>query len=258
MFSVNLKMKTNKLCCVLSGIASAALLATRLAAAEPPREHLSIDANWKFHLGDDWPDALPGYSIAVGDWRWQLAKVPHNNSSVPEYVIDLDDSAWNTLNANTSGGEPTIKTPDTTAVDRAHSTMAEEDLNGTVTQVCFSGCDDEGCYFVNGQYVRGIARLAGQPIFDIKKFMHSGDNVIAMGVNNSLDSGGLNPNVAVKTIGRARVTPWPRSLFNGMAQVTVQSTRDAGAIKLTATAEGLSPATTSVQTQLCVQRPFMR
>jgi len=29
-----------------------------VAAAGSPREHLSLDANWKFHLGDDWPDAL--------------------------------------------------------------------------------------------------------------------------------------------------------------------------------------------------------
>ena len=27
-------------------------------AADSPREHLSLDAGWKFHLGDDWPDAL--------------------------------------------------------------------------------------------------------------------------------------------------------------------------------------------------------
>ena len=27
-------------------------------AAESPREHVSLDANWRFHLGDDWPDAL--------------------------------------------------------------------------------------------------------------------------------------------------------------------------------------------------------
>ena len=27
-------------------------------AADAPREHLSLDANWKFHLGDDWPGAL--------------------------------------------------------------------------------------------------------------------------------------------------------------------------------------------------------
>ena len=28
------------------------------SAAVSPREHLSLDANWKFHLGDDWPGAL--------------------------------------------------------------------------------------------------------------------------------------------------------------------------------------------------------
>jgi beta-galactosidase len=38
--------------------ACAALFVTQLLAADSPREHLSLDANWKFHLGDDWPDAL--------------------------------------------------------------------------------------------------------------------------------------------------------------------------------------------------------
>ena len=35
-----------------------------------------------------------------------------------------------------------------------------------------------------------------------------------------------------------------RSAFNGLAQVIVQATKDAGKIKLTATADGLAPATT--------------
>ena len=50
---------------------------------------------------------------------------------------------------------------------------------------------------------------------------------------------------------------WSRSLFNGLAQIIVQSTRDAGEIKLTATADGLTPATTVVKTQPCVPRPFV-
>ena len=48
---------------------------------------------------------------------------------------------------------------------------------------------------------------------------------------------------------------WSRSLFNGLAQIIVQSTRDAGEIKLTATADGLTPTTTVVKTQPCVPRP---
>jgi beta-galactosidase len=48
-----------------------------------------------------------------------------------------------------------------------------------------------------------------------------------------------------------------RSLFNGLAQVIVQSTRDAGEIKLTATADGLAPATAVMQTQPCTPRPYI-
>lgn len=51
---------------------------------------------------------------------------------------------------------------------------------------------------------------------------------------------------------------WSRSLFNGLAQVIVQSTKVAGEIKLTANAEGLNPAASIVQTQsasLCPSVP---
>ncbi|MEO7932607.1 MAG: beta-galactosidase GalA [Chthoniobacterales bacterium] len=46
-----------------------------------------------------------------------------------------------------------------------------------------------------------------------------------------------------------------RSLFNGLAQVIVQSTHDAGEIKLTATADGLASATATLTAQPCAPRP---
>jgi hypothetical protein len=48
---------------------------------------------------------------------------------------------------------------------------------------------------------------------------------------------------------------WSRSLFNGLAQIIVQSTREAGEIKLTASADGLALATTVLQTKPCTPRP---
>lgn len=48
-----------------------------------------------------------------------------------------------------------------------------------------------------------------------------------------------------------------RSLFNGLAQVIVQSARDVGEIKLTATAEGLAPGMVVIKAQPCVPRPFV-
>ncbi len=207
------------------------------------------------HEPDVFVPNVPARNLAVDDWRWQLAKVPHNSSAVPEYATDFDDSAWTSLNAKTSTGELTIKTENTTAIYRAHFMLSDEDLKAAGAQICFSGCDDEGWYFLNGQFVGESHDWQAQPVFDIKKFVHPGDNVIAVGVNNSAGQGGLNPNATVKVIGHANVPPWSRSLFNGLAQVIVQSTREAGELKLTASAAGLTPATAVLKVQPCGQRP---
>ena len=71
---------------LISGVC-AALFVTQLAATESPRERLSLDANWKFHLGDDWPDALhldkAGTSSGPAatwfkDTYWRDVQVPHD------------------------------------------------------------------------------------------------------------------------------------------------------------------------------------
>jgi beta-galactosidase len=61
--------------------------------------------------------------------------------------------------------------------------------------------------------------------------------------------------VDVEIIGKAGTPPWSRSLFNGLAQIIVQSTRNSGEIKLTATADGLTSTTTSLITQPSTPRP---
>ena len=61
------------------------------------------------HESDTFVFSVPTRNIAVDNWRWQLGKFPKDNSSVAEYINDFDDSAWDTLNAKTSGGEPTTR-----------------------------------------------------------------------------------------------------------------------------------------------------
>ena len=90
---------------------------------------------------------------------------------------------------------------------------------------------------------------------DAKRLLHPGDNTVAVVVSNYSESGGLNQGVTLRMQDKAILPEWKRSVFNGLAQVIVQSTREPGAIKLVATAEGLSPATVSVQSQPCVPRP---
>ncbi len=66
---------------------SSAAWVTPLVAADSPREHLSLDTGWKFHLGDDWPDALSFVNSGTGsgpasekfsDTYWRTVNVPHD------------------------------------------------------------------------------------------------------------------------------------------------------------------------------------
>ena len=72
----------------LSGIVCVASLVAQLAAAESPRERLSLDSNWKFHLGDDWPKTLrldkaganagPASEKTFSDAAWRTVNLPHD------------------------------------------------------------------------------------------------------------------------------------------------------------------------------------
>jgi beta-galactosidase len=195
-------------------------------------------------------------SIPVNDWRWQLADIPLKAALVPEYAGDFDDSAWNVIKPKTDGdtGDQVLREGQT-AVFRAHVSLTEADLANPAVQVRFGGIDDHGWVFVNNLYVGDSADWTAQPAFDIKKVLHAGDNVIAVGVFNETGSGGLNPDVNVELVGQPAASEWSRSVFNGLAQVIVQSSKDAGEIKLTATAEGLQPATATITTQAAAARP---
>jgi len=81
-----IKMKTTSLLTALAW-AAAVFCTQNLSAAGSPREHLSLDANWKFHLGDDWPNALrldkAGASAGpasekFGDTAWRTLNLPHD------------------------------------------------------------------------------------------------------------------------------------------------------------------------------------
>ena len=80
-------IKTVSLIRLLLAGGCVALVATQLMAADSPREHLSLDTNWKFHLGDDWPDALHLENSGTGsgpaseqfaDSYWRAVNLPHD------------------------------------------------------------------------------------------------------------------------------------------------------------------------------------
>jgi beta-galactosidase len=201
------------------------------------------------HEPDTYIPNVPVRTIAVNDWRWQRTDVPRRSRLLPEYAPDFDDSSWDTIKPKTDGDSGYyFLTEGQCAVYRAHVKLTDEDLASEGVQVRFSCIDDFGWVFVNNQRVGESADWAAQPAYDIKKALHAGDNVIAVGLRNESNNGGLNPDVNVELMGKPADVDWSRSLFNGLAQVIVQSSREAGELKLTASADGLSPATATVKT----------
>jgi beta-galactosidase len=73
-----------------------------------------------------------------------------------------------------------------------------------------------------------------------------------LGVGNG-DPSSHEPDVFLSTGNSA--PDWQRSLFSGLAQIIVQSTKEPGEIKLTARADGLPPVTLIIPSQPAIPRP---
>ena len=209
------------------------------------------------HEPDTFVPQTPVKTIAVKDWRWKLATVPGKGVLAPEYAPQFDDAAWSQLQPKTGGDTDAMFLQEgQTAIYRAHVALTQADLdNNQNIQARFGGIDDHGWIFVNNERVGESRDWAAQPAYEIKKVLHAGNNVIAVGVLNESGRGGLNPDVDVELAGKPLASAWARSAFNGLAQILVQSTKAAGDIKLTASADGLPPVTTLIVTRSAPARP---
>jgi beta-galactosidase len=189
--------------------------------------------------------------VAVSDWRWRPATFsPGDAESSPELARKFDDSSWNAAKP----GELLLK-ENQTAVYRARVKLTPEDLDSASIMVQFPAIDDHGWIYLNGQFVGEAHFWQGPPVIDVQKYLRAGDNVVAVGVKNDRGPGGFDPNVNLVVAPRPQPNPWSRSLFNGLAQIIVQSTGQAGEFTLTASSEGLAATKAVVQTQPCTPRP---
>jgi beta-galactosidase len=181
----------------------------------------------------------PAQSISLNeDWRWKEVSDAHHNGR-PEFAANYDDSSWETANVKSDNGQLQEHEE---AVFRTKFPVSEKDLTADAVTLNFGMIDDDGYIYLNGRRV-GEAHVEQMPaVFDVKPFLHPGENTIAVGVVNKGGPGGISSGVTLEYRDKPITPHWQRSVFNGLAQVLVQSARQSGEIKLTATAEGLSSA----------------
>jgi beta-galactosidase len=209
------------------------------------------------HEPDVFVPPSPVRTIPVAGWRWKLAKIAGKPADdTPEVAPEFDTASWNVIRPKTDGdtGELPLKDHQG-AFYRAHVSLTEEDLQQLRVQLRFSLVDDHGWIFVNGTYIGAADYSGGEPSFDARKLLHAGDNVIAVAILNDYGPGGLGADASVDVFYPPSSAEWSRSLFNGLAQIIVQSSRTDGNIHLTATAAGLAAAGNVVRATTAESKP---
>jgi beta-galactosidase len=192
------------------------------------------------------------HSVALDrSWRWKTVSNVRNQQQ-PEFGVNCDDSSWKVADVRSQDG-PLHEHEQ--AVFRTRFQVTNKDLQSDAVELSLGRIDDDGFIYVNGQYV-GDGHVSQMPaVFELKPFLHPGENIIAVGVANDLGPGGLSRGVTLKFRSLPPLLRWQRSVFNGLAQVLVQSVNQPGAIKLTATGEGLSAATKTIEAEPEKPRP---
>jgi len=173
------------LCLALFG--GLAALVSPVWAADSPREHLLLDSNWKFHLGDDWPDAARWDQVLrstgpieqrFNDQSWPSINLPHDWAiSLPYNRTSSMNNGYRLLG---------LKFPKTSVGWYRRSFDLPASDSGKRIWLTFDGAMHDATVWVNGWFVK---RHAGgyypfrADITDIVRF--GGTNVIAVRVETT-------------------------------------------------------------------------
>jgi hypothetical protein len=168
-----------------------------------------------------------------------------NDSKRAELQPDFDDSAWEKADPQSDTGPLNEHEQ---AIFRTKIQMTADDLTAQAIQLKIGSIDDDGWVYVNGQFV-GESHGNASSDFGIKQLLRAGENTIAVAVINRGGPGGLNSGVMLEIVKENPAPQWQRSAFNGLAQIIVQSVAEPGEIKLTASADGLTPTTALIQSK---------
>jgi beta-galactosidase len=186
------------------------------------------------------------------------SKAVRAKADCPETDFGYDDSKWESA-LDRQGGY-NVKTEDTlkTAVIRGTFRLPAVQEGTEISLWPKSLCEEQAVY-VNGRLVADRIRR-NDPVRRVpldSAFLREGENTVAV-LGSPLvpryryDNLNTDPGI-VQVVQPAPA--WRRAVFNGLAQVIVQASREPGEIILSAESEGLSRGTLKIKAQSCVPRP---
>lgn len=188
-------------------------------------------------------------TLPIDGWRWGPANVYAD--VVPEVAVDFNDSGWAKVDVNAESGP---MAPRDRSVFRAKFNVTPEILAASDYELWFGKLDGDVRVYLNGEKLGPGSDPKSTSVYAVKGKLHVGENTIAVSVANYGETAGVNKGVRLRLVDNSAKVTWSRSVFNGYAQVIVQSSKQAGTIKLTAKAEGLKPATVEISAKAATLR----
>lgn len=157
-------------------------------AIASPREHLSLDQGWKFHLGDDWPGAfelrlmkagmnIDAAGVTFDDVIWRTVNLPH------DWVVELP---FEEKSDRSHGFKPVGPgfPQNNTGWYRREFDISPSDAGKRIS-LQFEGVYRNARVFVNGW--EAVHNESGYSPFrtDITDVVHPGKNILAVRVDAS-------------------------------------------------------------------------
>lgn len=191
------------------------------------------------HEADKYIGKAPVRSLSVNKWKI-LRNVDIWRMKIPEAGEEVDDSKWEPTDAF---GEASQLAAGQGAVLHGYMDVTAEDLASEGVELRFNHLAGGGSILLNGTEIGRMTSLRTPVIFDLKKLLHVGTNKVIVVVGDyESEPGGISKGVYLDLTGRTSEPVWSRSVFNGLAEVIVQSTGTPGEIYLRARSDGLTAA----------------
>ncbi len=205
------------------------------------------------HEPDVFVATVPMRSVTIDGWRWEkVANIYDDN--LPETGVTVDDSTWSKADVTAENGPLGLHEQ---GVFRAQFTVSAQDLTASAVELYFGKIEGDGKVFVNGQRVGPAGDSRAASSYDVKSYLHAGLNTTAVAVSNYGTVGGVSKGAWLRMPEAPSPVAWRRSVFNGLAQIIVQASKDSGAIKLVARSAGLKPATVQIEARPAPARPSL-
>jgi len=203
------------------------------------------------HEPDVFVATVPLRTVPVGGWRWKkIASIYAEN--LPETGVSLDDSGWDKTDVTVESGPLGLREQ---GVFRTRFTVPAQDLAAPAVELYFGKIDGDGKVFLNGKQIGAAGNARSASIYDVKALLIPGENTIAVAIANYGPVAGVNQGVSLRMAESPAPVEWRRSVFNGLAQIIVQASKEGGTLRLTARSAGLQPATVLLQTKPVLPRP---